>query len=148
MHKFYFPKQNAALDSYDKNTRRQLCSKWLLTVDQKQQNVDVSAVWGCLSTIKIHPSDQKCLFWDALGIIFNTYLEKRKTINSEFFVKNCLTWHRCLQWLSYLNYTSNYCFHINQIWLSYSQTSKGYFRELNLVPLKKSSPKLRPRFWG
>ena len=104
------------------------------------------------------------IFWNAQGILFLDYLEKGRTINSEYHIAllmhlmeettkklpqikkkkcsftktmQCVT-RRSQRWQNYMNCTSN-CFHTRTIFqiTAYLQNSKEWSRERDLAPMKK-----------
>ena len=113
------------------------------------------------------------VFWDAQGILFINYLEKRITMNSEYNVllvhlkeeiakktatneeKSALSSRQCTVtswsqwWQKYMNCSSNcFCTHpIFQIWLPATTrcllTSKEFSRKRDLAPVNKWYWKLR-----
>ena len=141
------------------------------TPESNQQSAEWTAAGeSCPKQPKTQISAGKVLasiFWDALGILFIDYLEKRKTINGKYYIallahlkdeiakkwpqmkKEKVLFHQdntlChLQQLqNYVNSTLNcFCTHpIFQIWSPVTtdclQTSKECSRERDLAPMKK-----------
>ena len=111
------------------------------TPESNWQSAEWAAAGGsCPKWPEIQTSAGKILgpiFWDAQGVLFIDYLEKRRTINSKYYIallvhskeeiaKNCHKWRKkcffnktrhCVtswpwQWQNYINCISN-CFHIH-----------------------------------
>ena len=170
-------KNNAStIQSFVCNCFNTIKRRFCINMWQWMKHGSITSLWSQIGSqlsgqqlVKAFQSDQTgkvlvSMFWDVQGILFIKYIEKGRTINSEYYTiigalegrktsSFTKTMHHVISqsqgWQNYMNWISN-CIHthpILQIWLPvtnvYLQNSKECSRERDLVLMKKWYWKLR-----